>query len=260
MSDNAQGTRDASSSPFARSSSDDQLFRSNPFESGTGRGRPASAPTDSGALRRSSPEQEGARRTEPARAGGAGAGDRPAAGRPTAEREAAEQTRVGAAPVTASTKQGSDAAKRANAATTTVETKSTKTTTSAKAAPARRTRKARLRLSRIDPWSVMKTALMFSIAWGIITVVAAAVLWAVLQSSGAFESINRTVNGLLATPNSTSTFDLGTYITRARVLGFTALIAAADVVLFTALATLFSFLYNLSATVLGGLEVTLAED
>jgi hypothetical protein len=33
-----------------------------------------------------------------------------------------------------------------------------------------------------------------------------------------------------------------------------------DVLIFTALATLGSFLYNLAATVLGGLEVTLAED
>ena len=128
------------------------------------------------------------------------------------------------------------------------------------ASPAQRTRKARLRLSRIDPWSVMKTSFLFSIAFGILMVVASWVLWAVLQSSGTFESINRAVNDLLATPNSTSTFDLGRYVTGDRVIGFTALIAAADVVIFTALATLFSFLYNLSATVLGGLEVTLAED
>ena len=33
-----------------------------------------------------------------------------------------------------------------------------------------------------------------------------------------------------------------------------------DVVIFTALATLGSFLYNLDATMLGGLEITLAED
>ena len=106
----------------------------------------------------------------------------------------------------------------------------------------------------------MKTSFLFSIAFGILLVVAAWVLWAVLQSSGTFESINRAVNDLLATPNSASTFDLGRYVTGDRLIGFSALIAAADVVIFTALATLFSFLYNLSATVLGGLEVTLAED
>jgi len=44
------------------------------------------------------------------------------------------------------------------------------------------------------------------------------------------------------------------------VLGFAVLIAAIDVVIITAVATLFAFLYNLSAVVMGGLEVTLAED
>ena len=49
-------------------------------------------------------------------------------------------------------------------------------------------------------------------------------------------------------------------ITTQRVLGYAALFGVLNVVIMTALATLFSFLYNLSATVLGGLEVTLAED
>ena len=44
------------------------------------------------------------------------------------------------------------------------------------------------------------------------------------------------------------------------IAGVAALIAVVDVLIFTALATLGSFLYNLAATVLGGLEVTLAED
>jgi len=37
-------------------------------------------------------------------------------------------------------------------------------------------------------------------------------------------------------------------------------VSAANVVLLTAIATLAAFLYNLSAALLGGLEVTLAED
>ena len=45
-----------------------------------------------------------------------------------------------------------------------------------------------------------------------------------------------------------------------KVLGLAAILAVIDVLIFTALATLGSFLYNLAATVLGGLEVTLAED
>lgn len=122
----------------------------------------------------------------------------------------------------------------------------------------RRTRKARLRLSRIDPWSVMKTALLFSIAFGIISVVAVAVIWQIILASGALDSINNAAQALLGSQGQE--FDLGRYVNGGRVIGFTALIAVPEVIIFTALATLFSFLYNLSATVLGGLEVTLAED
>ena len=43
-------------------------------------------------------------------------------------------------------------------------------------------------------------------------------------------------------------------------MGITLVVAAADVVLLTALATLCAFMYNLAASLLGGLEVTLAED
>lgn len=122
----------------------------------------------------------------------------------------------------------------------------------------RRTRKARLRLTRVDPWSVMKVSFLFSIAFGIMMWVSTYVVWNVVESSGMFASINDTVNNVLGTGQST--FRLEDFVNQSRVLGFTALLAAVDIVLFTAIATLFSFLYNLAASVLGGLEVTLAED
>ncbi len=45
-----------------------------------------------------------------------------------------------------------------------------------------------------------------------------------------------------------------------RVMGFTILVATVDVVLITAIATLGAFLYNMAAALLGGVELTLAED
>ena len=124
----------------------------------------------------------------------------------------------------------------------------------------RRTRKARLRLSRIDPWSVMKTAFMFSIAAGIVLVVAVYALWGVIQASDMFTAVNQIVQDAVGTQGDTTPFQLEQYINTPKVMGATSLIAAVDVVLVTALATLVAFLYNLSASVLGGLEVTLAED
>ncbi|MGO4957818.1 DUF3566 domain-containing protein [Luteococcus sp. Sow4_B9] len=124
----------------------------------------------------------------------------------------------------------------------------------------RRTRRARLRLSRVDPWSVMKTAFLFTIAGGIIFFISTWVIWGVINASGVFEAVNTAVTDLVASPGSETAFRLEDYVNTPKVLGFAALISSLNVVLLTALATLFSFLYNLAATVLGGLEVTLAED
>lgn len=129
-----------------------------------------------------------------------------------------------------------------------------------KAGVARRTRKARLRLSRLDPWSVMKTSFLFSIAAGIMLVVAVYVVWTVLSTSGLFDSVNEIVASVVSTPGDTTPFRIEEYINTQKVMGISALIACVDVVIFTALATLGSFLYNLAATMLGGLEITLAED
>jgi hypothetical protein len=125
---------------------------------------------------------------------------------------------------------------------------------------ARRTRKARLRLSRLDPWSVMKTSFLFSIAAGIMLVVAVYSIWTVLSTSHLFDSVNEIVRSVVSTPGDTTPFRIQEYINTQKVMGVTALIACVDVVIFTALATLGSFLYNLAATMLGGLEITLAED
>ena len=125
---------------------------------------------------------------------------------------------------------------------------------------ARRTRKARLRLSRLDPWSVMKTSLLFSIAAGIVFVVAVYGVWTLLSASGLFASVDDIVKSGLSTPGDTTPFRVEEYVNTQKVMGVTVALAVFDVLIFTALATLGSFLYNLAATVLGGLEVTLAED
>ena len=121
-------------------------------------------------------------------------------------------------------------------------------------------RKARLRVARLDPWSVMKVSLMFSIAVGIVLFVAVALLWSVIEASGALQTLQDTLNALLGNPDGSGTVQVSAYIDRWRVLGFTAIVSGINVILLTALATLGAFLYNLSSSVLGGLEVTLAED
>lgn len=120
-------------------------------------------------------------------------------------------------------------------------------------------RRARLRMTRIDPWSVMKTAFLLSIAFGIVVVVSVFMVWSVLDAADVWSSINQTVRDVLG-GDSAKTFDIEDYLGTRRVVGFAMIVAAVDVVLLTAIATLGAFLYNMSASLLGGVEVTLAED
>ena len=122
-----------------------------------------------------------------------------------------------------------------------------------------RTRKARLRVAKADPWSVMKVSFLLSIALGVCTVVAVAVLWMVMDAMGVFSTLGSTISQATGSEGS-SGFDLESFLSLPRVLLFTSLIAVIDVVLATALATLGAFIYNLSAGFVGGIELTLAED
>ncbi|WTY68673.1 DUF3566 domain-containing protein [Streptomyces sp. NBC_01410] len=122
-----------------------------------------------------------------------------------------------------------------------------------------RTRKARLRVAKADPWSVMKVSFLLSIALGICTVIASAVLWMVMDAMGVFSTVGGTISEATGS-NESNGFDLQSFLSLPRVLIFTSVIAVIDVVLATALATLGAFIYNLSAGFVGGVELTLAED
>ena len=122
-----------------------------------------------------------------------------------------------------------------------------------------RTRKARLRVAKADPWSVMKVSFLLSIALGVCTIVAVAVLWMVMNAMGVFSTISGTISQATES-GEVGGFDLQSFLSLPRVLLFTSVIAVIDVVLATALATLGAFIYNLSAGFVGGVEVTLAED
>jgi hypothetical protein len=127
--------------------------------------------------------------------------------------------------------------------------------------PQARVRKARLRVARVDPWSVMKVSFVLSIAMGIVTIVGTAVVWNVLNALGVFSSLNKTVGDLTSGSTGTaSSFNLSSFLSFGHVEGYMMVIALVDVVLATALATLGAYLYNLAAGFVGGFEVTLAED
>ena len=122
----------------------------------------------------------------------------------------------------------------------------------------RRIRHAHLFVTRLDPWSVMKNAFMLSIAIGIVLLVAVAVLWMMLTLSGTLSSLTRTVNDIAGT--GAASVDLTALFSFTRVMGTTAIVAVMEIILVSALATLFAYLYNLNVALTGGIQVTLTED
>lgn len=117
-------------------------------------------------------------------------------------------------------------------------------------------RRARVSLTRVDPWSVMKLAFVLTLALAVVTVVAVTVLWWFLNASGVISQVSSTVTDITGTSTS---FRLDEFLAFDRVLRVTLVIAAIDVVLITAIATLTAFLFNLAAGLVGGLDVTLTE-
>jgi hypothetical protein len=135
------------------------------------------------------------------------------------------------------------------------------TSTTTSRSPGRtKARRARLVLARVDPWSVMKLSFLLSIALAVIAVVAVFVLWSVLDAMGVFDSVGRGVESVTRSSNDTSGVDIYDYVGLGRVLSVTVLLAGVNVVLMTALSTLAAFMYNLAASLVGGLHVTFTED
>jgi hypothetical protein len=133
---------------------------------------------------------------------------------------------------------------------------------SAKRAQANRprtVRRAKLRVVHVDPWSVTKASFLLSIAFGIMCVVAVFLVFSIMSASGLWDSVNNTIQGVVD-QKPQNAFNIKDYVGMSRVMGVTMLIAAIDVVIITALATLGAFIYNMAAALLGGVEVTLAED
>ncbi len=113
-------------------------------------------------------------------------------------------------------------------------------------------------VSRVDPWSVLKTSFMLALSFAIILLVATALLWWVLDVLGVFDAVGRTVNDITGT--GTTQFDLKAVVSFGRVMGVTLVLAAFEIVLVAVLTTMFAFLYNLVVGITGGLEVTLSEE
>lgn len=123
--------------------------------------------------------------------------------------------------------------------------------------PGRGPRRASLQIKRIDPWSVLKLSLVLGVAMFLVWMVAVGLLYIVLDGMGVWTKLNGTYTSLVsgegASPSDAPLISAG------RVFGIAGIIGAINIVLLSALATVSAFIYNVSADLAGGLEITLSE-
>jgi hypothetical protein len=123
--------------------------------------------------------------------------------------------------------------------------------------PGRGPRRASLQIKRFDPWSVLKLSLVLGVAMFFIWLVAVGVIYTVLDGMGVWDKLNGTVSSLIG--GEGTNVSNTPLISAGRVFGIAAILGAINIVLISALATVSAFIYNVSADLAGGLEVTLSE-
>lgn len=117
-------------------------------------------------------------------------------------------------------------------------------------------RRVRMTISRIDPWSALKLSFLLSVAIGIMIVVAAIILWFVLDAMHVWARIDE----LLQTLNSAPLLELGQYMEFGRLIPFAVVVGVIEIVLFTALGTVMALIYNAISVLVGGLHVTVTDE
>lgn len=123
--------------------------------------------------------------------------------------------------------------------------------------PGRGPRRASLQIKRFDPWSVLKLSLVLGVAMFFVWLVAVGVLYTVLDGMGVWEKLNGTYSSLVSGEGAGEPAE--PLISAGRVFGIAAILGAINIVLISALTTVMAFIYNVSADLAGGLEVTLSE-
>ena len=105
-------------------------------------------------------------------------------------------------------------------------------------------------VSRIDPWSTVKLALLFYLSIGVVLVLTSLLLYFASSAGGVRGHIETVVHSL-----GWDTWKL----TAGGVLWFTSLVAVAFVILWSGVTLCLVFLYNLVCDLIGGIEFTVTD-
>ena len=112
-------------------------------------------------------------------------------------------------------------------------------------------RQVRLKLVYLDFWSVVKLSFLIWLSLGIVLIVAAALIWIVLNSTGVFSSLNENLPDILGDPS----FRIEDSFGLNNVMIFALVVALLNTVAGTFLGAIAALLYNLSVRFTGGLLV-----
>ena len=122
----------------------------------------------------------------------------------------------------------------------------------------RSARQAHLTIARVEPWSVMKFSFVVSLVAFVILFVAVSVIYGTLSALGVFTSLQHVVQSVTSSQDSNGV-NAAKWFTASRILSYTALLGALNIVLITAMSTIGAVVYNLTSRLIGGVEVTLRE-
>jgi hypothetical protein len=113
-------------------------------------------------------------------------------------------------------------------------------------------RRARLQLRHINPFTVLKFSCVLAIALFFVWLIVVGILYGVLNGAGAIGKINETYTTIKGDGAKAP-------VTAGVVFGSAAIIGVVNIILFIALSTIGSVVYNLCADLVGGIEITLSE-
>ena len=113
-------------------------------------------------------------------------------------------------------------------------------------------RRARLQLRHINPLTVLRFSSVLAVALFFVWMIVIGLLFGILDAAGVIGKINDTITTING-PGSKAPVSAGI------VFGGAAIIGVIDIVLFVALSTVGSVIYNLCADLVGGIEITLSE-
>lgn len=129
----------------------------------------------------------------------------------------------------------------------------------AKAAPAqtatapvqvRRLRRGRLAIRKVSPWAMFKFSLVFFFCMMLIVLLGTAIIFAMLKAFGVIADLEKLLRGDLG-------FDVT--ISGGMIFRWVFLLGLVGTVVMSAIAMFMSFLYNLIADVVGGIELLVTE-